>query len=106
MRSAMVIVLVIVVWVFIAPRCMTFRNADSVMVNRFRKNGITLTTIYEKVNGTNIHYAKPGYDSSHTIGELIIPGGNHFIPWTKFAEIKKVLLELKPELHLQQAKPL
>lgn len=67
MRSAMVIVLIIVVWVFIAPGCMTFRNADSVMVNRFQKNGVALTMVYEKVEGRNIHYAKTGYDSLPTL---------------------------------------
>lgn len=67
MRSVMVIVLVLVVWVIIAPGCMTFRNADSVMIDRFRKNGVELTTVYQKVGGTNIHYAKTGVDSLPTI---------------------------------------
>ena len=67
MKSAMAFVLIIVVWAFIAPGCMTFRNADSVMVNRFKKNGVALTTVYEKVEGRNIHYAKTGYDSLPTL---------------------------------------
>lgn len=67
MRSVLVFVLVVVVWMIIAPGCMTFRNADSVMISQFKKNGVALTTVYEKVKGTNIHYAKTGYDSLPTI---------------------------------------
>lgn len=67
MRSAMVFVLIIVVWVLIAPGCMTFRKADRVMIDQFRKNGVELKMVYEKVEGSNIHYAKTGYDSLPTI---------------------------------------
>jgi pimeloyl-ACP methyl ester carboxylesterase len=63
----MVFILIIVVWVIIAPGCMTFRKADSIMISQFEKNGVSLTTVYEKVAGTNIHYAKTGYDSLPTI---------------------------------------
>jgi pimeloyl-ACP methyl ester carboxylesterase len=67
MRSAMVFVLVIVIWVIIAPGCMTFRKADRVMINRFKENGVALSTAYEKVEGINIHYAMTGQDSFPTI---------------------------------------
>ncbi len=63
----MVIVLLLVIWVLIAPGCMMFRNADKVMISRFQKGGIELTTAYEKVKGTNIHYAKTGNDSLPTL---------------------------------------
>ncbi len=63
----MAILQVIVAWVFIAPGCMTFRNADSVMADRFKQKGVTLTTTYQKVERTNIHYAKTGSDSLPTI---------------------------------------
>ena len=32
-------------------------------------------------------------NASH-IEETMIPGANHFIPWTKFDEIKSILLKL------------
>ena len=67
MRSVMIIILIIVVWVIIAPGCMTFRNTDSVMISKFRKDGVSLATIYQKVDGINIHYAKTGYDSLPTL---------------------------------------
>jgi pimeloyl-ACP methyl ester carboxylesterase len=67
MRSVLVFVLIIVMWIIIAPGYMTFRNADSVMIGQFKKNGVALTTIYERVKGTNIHYAKTGFDSLPTI---------------------------------------
>jgi pimeloyl-ACP methyl ester carboxylesterase len=63
----MVFVLIIVVWVLIAPGCMTFRHADSEMINQFKKNGVELKTVYEKIEGRNIHYAKTGSDSLPTI---------------------------------------
>lgn len=67
MRSVMVFVLIIVVWVIIAPGCMTFRKADRVMISRFKENGVELSTSFEKVQGTNIHYAKTGNDTLPTI---------------------------------------
>lgn len=67
MRSCMVIVLILAVWVLIAPGCMTFRNADSTMIGQFKKNGVALTTTYENVEGHKIHYAKTGFDSLPTI---------------------------------------
>lgn len=66
-KSFMVIILILVTWLLIAPGCMTFRNADKVMINRFQKGGIGLTTVYEKVAGSTIHYAKTGADSLPTI---------------------------------------
>jgi|RhiMetdeSRZDD1v2_1073273.scaffolds.fasta_scaffold16609_6 pimeloyl-ACP methyl ester carboxylesterase len=42
----------------------------------------------------NVEYAKKLLVNTERIGELIIPGANHFIPWTKFKEIKEVLLQL------------
>jgi pimeloyl-ACP methyl ester carboxylesterase len=63
----MVIVLVLLIWAIIAPGCMTFRNADKVMIDRFKKVGVDLTTTYQTVEGTHIHYAKTGFDSLPTI---------------------------------------
>jgi pimeloyl-ACP methyl ester carboxylesterase len=42
----------------------------------------------------NIAYAKKLLVHAERIEEYILPGGNHFIPWTKYAEIKQVLLSL------------
>jgi pimeloyl-ACP methyl ester carboxylesterase len=63
----MVFVLVVVVWALIAPGCMTFRHADTEMIDQFRKNGVELKTVYEKIEGHKIHYAQTGYDSLPTI---------------------------------------
>ena len=63
----MVLVAIIIIWVFIAPGCMTFRKADSVMKAQFEKRGITLTTVTEKVAGRKIHYAKTGSDTFPTL---------------------------------------
>ena len=42
----------------------------------------------------NVDYAKKLLVNTSHIGEMIIPGGNHFIPWTKFNEIRDVLIRL------------
>jgi pimeloyl-ACP methyl ester carboxylesterase len=42
----------------------------------------------------NVDYAKKLLINSPGIHELMIPGANHFIPWTKFKEIREVLLKL------------
>lgn len=43
----------------------------------------------------NVAYAKKLLVNSPHIQELMLPGANHFIPWTKYDEIKNVLLQLK-----------
>lgn len=45
----------------------------------------------------NVEYAKKLLVNAPSVGELMIPDANHFIPWTKFREIKDVLLHLKTE---------
>ncbi len=42
----------------------------------------------------NVSYAKKLLVNAKSIEELMLPGGNHFIPWTKYKEIKEVLLRL------------
>lgn len=42
----------------------------------------------------NVEFGKKMLSNSSQIGELIVPKGNHFIPWTHFKEIKNVLLEV------------
>ena len=42
----------------------------------------------------NVSYAKQLLVNATSIEEHMLPGGNHFIPWTKYREIKQVLLRL------------
>jgi pimeloyl-ACP methyl ester carboxylesterase len=42
----------------------------------------------------NVEYAKKLLVNARHISELMIPDGNHFIPWTKHKEIRNVLLTL------------
>jgi len=42
----------------------------------------------------NVEYGKKLLVNAPAIGELMIPGANHFIPWSKFKEIRDVLLYL------------
>ncbi|HEX2608351.1 MAG TPA: alpha/beta hydrolase [Flavisolibacter sp.] len=42
----------------------------------------------------NAHYAQKQLLHSSSVSMHFLPGANHFIPWTHYQEIKKVLLEL------------
>ncbi|HMH32604.1 MAG TPA: alpha/beta hydrolase [Puia sp.] len=42
----------------------------------------------------NVAYGKKMLVNASGIGETMIPGANHFIPWTKFDVIKAILLKL------------
>ncbi len=42
----------------------------------------------------NVAYGKKTLINAPVIGELMLPEGNHFIPWTRYKEIREVLLHL------------
>ena len=42
----------------------------------------------------NVDYGRKMLVNSSHIEEKLLPGANHFIPWTRFEEIKQVLLKL------------
>jgi pimeloyl-ACP methyl ester carboxylesterase len=42
----------------------------------------------------NVQYGKKLLTKSPKVEEILIPDANHFIPWTKFTEIRTVLLKL------------
>lgn len=42
----------------------------------------------------NVSFGKKMLRNANQIGELILPKGNHFIPWTHYKEIRDVLLQL------------
>ena len=42
----------------------------------------------------SVSFGKKMLSNSNQIGELMLPKGNHFIPWTHFKEIRDVLLHL------------
>lgn len=44
----------------------------------------------------NVEYASKLLIHAQSISEDILPGGNHFIPWTRFDSIRKDLLTLSP----------
>jgi pimeloyl-ACP methyl ester carboxylesterase len=67
MKSLMVLVIMLIIWIIIAQSCMTFRKADAEMKNEFAKKGVTLKTTTERIDGRNIHYAQTGDDTLPTI---------------------------------------
>lgn len=67
MRSLIFLAVILIVWIILAPSCMTFREPDSEMKKDFEQHGVTLTTVSEKIDGRTMHYAKTGKDSLPTI---------------------------------------
>jgi pimeloyl-ACP methyl ester carboxylesterase len=65
--SCWALIIFLLVWIILAPGCMTFRNADNVMKKQFERSGIPLTTATIKIQGHNIHYAQTGADSLPTL---------------------------------------
>ena len=74
-----------------------------------KKDLVKLTEAYTKVSAPvylihgdkdtwvppgNVEYAKRLLVNSKRVQEFMLSGGNHFIPWTKYAEIKSVLLSI------------
>lgn len=58
---------ILMLWIFIAPGCMTFRVSDEKAQAMFARKGLELKTAYIKVNGRDIHYAMVGNDSLPTL---------------------------------------
>lgn len=66
-KSLIILSIILVVWIIIAPGCMTFRKPDNEMKAEFEKAGVSLTTATKKINNRNIHFAKTGADSLPTL---------------------------------------
>jgi pimeloyl-ACP methyl ester carboxylesterase len=67
MKSLIFFIVILVVWIVLAPGCMTFRKPDSEMKEIFSKNGVELETQTLRFQKSNIHYAKTGSDSLPTL---------------------------------------
>lgn len=65
--SVLIIVGILLMWVLIAPGCMTFRLSDEKAQAMFARKGLELKTKTIKVNGKDIHYAMVGNDSLPTL---------------------------------------
>ncbi|HTE26225.1 alpha/beta fold hydrolase [Flavitalea sp.] len=67
MKSLIILSIILIIWIIVAPGCMTFRKPDSEMKAQFNQAGINLITETIKINKRNIHYAKTGNDSLPTL---------------------------------------
>ena len=67
MRISLIVGVFLIVWIILAPGCMTFRKADAEMKKSFEAAGVPLTTKTELIDGRHIHYAKTGDDNLPTI---------------------------------------
>lgn len=67
MKSMLVFVIILIVWIIFAQSCMTFRKADAEMKKEFDQRGVVLKTATEKIDGRHIHYAQTGADTLPTL---------------------------------------
>ncbi|MHA4843331.1 alpha/beta fold hydrolase [Flavitalea antarctica] len=67
MKSLLVLSIILIIWIIVAPGCMTFRNPDSDMKAMFSKAGVDLSTETLKFDKKKIHFAKTGSDSLPTL---------------------------------------
>ncbi|HEX5668355.1 MAG TPA: alpha/beta hydrolase [Chitinophagaceae bacterium] len=65
--GALIVVGILLMWILIAPGCMTFRISDEKAQSMFARKGLDLKTEIIKVNGKDIHYAMVGNDSLPTL---------------------------------------
>jgi pimeloyl-ACP methyl ester carboxylesterase len=65
--GVLIIAGILLMWILIAPGCMTFRISDEKAQAMFARKGLELKTNTIKVNGKDIHYAMVGNDSLPTL---------------------------------------
>ena len=65
--TVLIILGVLLLWVLIAPGCMTFRISDKKAMDMFHRKGLDLKTEYIRVNNREIHYTMVGNDSLPTL---------------------------------------
>lgn len=66
-KTVFVIIAILILWVLIAPGCMTFRMSDERAIRNFAKKGLDLKSDYITVNGHQVHYVTVGNDSLPTL---------------------------------------
>jgi pimeloyl-ACP methyl ester carboxylesterase len=87
--GALIVVGILLMWILIAPGCMTFRISDEKAGAIFARKGLELKTDIIKVNGKDIHYAMVGNDSLPTL--VFLHGSpsawNAFLAYMQDAEL-------------------
>lgn len=63
MNALLVILGVLLIWIFIAPGCVTFRTPDAEMKKKFETKGVHLFTATQVIQGKHLHYASTGDDT-------------------------------------------
>lgn len=66
-KSMLIFILVLAVWIILAPGCMTFREADATAIKNFNKQGITLRVNKLTIGEKTLHYVETGNASLPTI---------------------------------------
>lgn len=63
----LVIIAFLLLWVLVAPGCMTFRTSDEKAIKSFAGKGLDLKTVTIKVNKNDIHFVSVGNDTLPTM---------------------------------------
>lgn len=66
-KTVYIILAILLIWVLIAPGCMTFRISDDRAMKNFAKKGLDLTPAYITVNGHQLHYVSVGNEDLPTL---------------------------------------
>jgi hypothetical protein len=66
-KIVFIVLSILILWVLIAPGCMTFRTPDEKAIRVFAKQGLELKTNFLKVKDRRMHYVEVGEDTLPTL---------------------------------------
>ena len=66
-KTVFIVLAILVLWVLVAPGCMTFRITDEKAIRKFSEKGLELKTQYLKLGDRAIHYVMVGSDTLPTL---------------------------------------
>ena len=62
-----ILLALLVVWLITVQGCDKWRTPDKIAIENFKKDGVTLTTHSENINGHKLHYVATGLDTLPTL---------------------------------------
>ena len=93
MRSFMILVIILIVWIILAPSCMTFRETDTEMKKDFEEHGVTLTTVSFHSPNNSLESRLASYESL-SILPTVFPSQDFFV---LLLAIFLAILSFRPE---------
>jgi pimeloyl-ACP methyl ester carboxylesterase len=93
-KTVLIVIAILILWVLIAPGCMTFRISDERAVRNFARKGLDLKPGYVNVNQHQIHYVSVGNDTLPTL-VLIHGSPSAWSAFTKYMEEPALLFHYR-----------